>query len=84
MLIRAPNDGSFLVRKKEIMGDGQEAFAISFKYDFVLSSHVQIWSSISESSPEIYLGRVGGGVAEWFWLDEVQDRCQFSNEILKY
>ncbi|XP_046842493.1 1-phosphatidylinositol 4,5-bisphosphate phosphodiesterase gamma-1-like isoform X2 [Xenia sp. Carnegie-2017] len=31
MLIRAPNDGSFLVRKKESMGDGQEAFAISFK-----------------------------------------------------
>lgn len=32
MLMRAPYDGSFLVRKKETTERNQEAFAISFKY----------------------------------------------------
>ncbi|CAB4039736.1 1-phosphatidylinositol 4,5-bisphosphate phosphodiesterase gamma-1, partial [Paramuricea clavata] len=32
MLMRAPHDGSFLVRKKETTEKNQEAFAISFKY----------------------------------------------------
>ena len=35
MLMRAPHDGSFLVRKKETTENNQEAFAISFKYVYV-------------------------------------------------
>ena len=32
LLMRAPHDGSFLVRKKETTEKNREAFAISFKY----------------------------------------------------
>ena len=37
MLLRAPSDGSFLVRQKESSDRNQEAFALSFKYATLLN-----------------------------------------------
>ena len=57
MLMRAPHDGSFLVRKKECTEKNQEAFALSFKYvlvNYMYFSDIKKYTDYLEVTQNIY------------------------------